>query len=307
MLSYIMVFEDLTPDHPKIRRIAKLTNSHKLMAYGAYVAFLQYADNQTEDGFLPLLDRDDVDDIVELPGFSAAMESKGIEWIAFRADGAHIHNYNARGGSSSKKREKCNERKRLERKAKSDPIPILPPVPEMSQQKCDIDATETRQERDQKATPIREEKRREETSSSEEESAAAPTPAPPSVSKNRKSRHERPEDVLIPEALDFPEFRALWDRWLVVRPKIPKGKGFTALAAEQHLKTLAALPRSDVIPCMEYTFGRGYLAFFPDFRKTTNGTSQRHGNGYGKTRRSDELFDPGVVHQGDPEGSQARF
>jgi hypothetical protein len=119
-MTYVMVFEDIGPGHPAVQKIAKIAKCDPLMAFGALVYFWQYVDKLTEDGFIPGADESSIDYQVRLPGFSAALSayrSKPNEepWLRFDESGMHIHNYNARGGTSTKQRHKKRTQKQAER------------------------------------------------------------------------------------------------------------------------------------------------------------------------------------------------
>lgn len=125
-MTYVMVFEDIGPGHPAVQKIAKVAKVDPLLAFGALVYFWQWADKLTDDGFIPDVDEAIVDYQVRLPGFAKALSEygKGDKWLRFDESGLHIHNYNARGGTSTKQRYKKRNQKQIERAAGD--IPATP-------------------------------------------------------------------------------------------------------------------------------------------------------------------------------------
>lgn len=166
-MTYVMVFEDITPRHPVCRLIAKKTGDTPRGAFGALVSFWQWADKLTEDGFIPSVDASDVDYAVDLEGFAAALSSYGAgdPWIRFDERGLHIHNYNSRGGTSTKQRAKDNVRRAM---ARSEEKPS-PPPPTPVRKTPDKPRTDGGQE---SATSFESESENEITSSSSPKTAA---------------------------------------------------------------------------------------------------------------------------------------
>lgn len=87
---------------PEVVRTAVALKVDKWRAAGAWITILDWADDLTEDGFIPRLDGDAIDAIVDLPGFFAVACAVG--WMAVDADGVRFLNYTRYNTKSAKAR-----------------------------------------------------------------------------------------------------------------------------------------------------------------------------------------------------------
>ncbi len=112
MANWIMAYVD-TPDKPEIRAVAKKLSVPKLLIFGCCLRLWMYADAQTTDGFIPLLDADEIDEIVDLKGFAAALVSVG--WLTIDDRGVTIPKFEDKHSQGAKNRELASKRKRNQR------------------------------------------------------------------------------------------------------------------------------------------------------------------------------------------------
>ncbi len=112
MSGWIACTVDLA-DKPEIRSIAKTLGVPRAHAIGMCVMVWAWADRQTADGFVPLADLGDVDDVSQMAGFGAAMRDAG--WAACKDGGVLFPNWDRWNRASAKKRLLDSERKRKAR------------------------------------------------------------------------------------------------------------------------------------------------------------------------------------------------
>lgn len=87
---------------PEVIRTAVALKVDKWRAACAWITILDWADDLTEDGFVPRMDGDAIDAIVELPGFFAV--ACAVEWMAAEGDGVRFINYTRYNTKSAKAR-----------------------------------------------------------------------------------------------------------------------------------------------------------------------------------------------------------
>jgi hypothetical protein len=173
--DWIKIRNDLDED-PHVLRLQDLLGSPDIdLVVGKLRRLWKYADRHTTDGRIPFANEARIDQIVNLPGFAAALRSVG--WLEFQDGWAIIPRFEEHNGQSAKSRAQNTRR----------------------QNRCRADsATKARQQRDQR----RGEKRREEKKqgvSPPETPVAADKPPPvgkpsetaPTPSDNRPSETAR--------------------------------------------------------------------------------------------------------------------
>ena len=101
--------EKATPRKTEVVRIARLLEVSPLHALGACVAFWSWADDATEDGYLPGIDASMLDGVLGIPGLTAAMVD--VQWLIELGDGLQIANHDRHNGNNAKKRALSNRRK----------------------------------------------------------------------------------------------------------------------------------------------------------------------------------------------------
>lgn len=100
----------------EIRRLAKILNVPRAHVLGLVVIFWGWADGECEDGIIPAIDGDEIDSIVEHPGFAKALEKVG--WLNFDDVGVVIPRFERHMGHSTKRRA-CAARRQEVWRAKS--------------------------------------------------------------------------------------------------------------------------------------------------------------------------------------------
>ena len=113
--------EKATPRKSEVLRIARLLNVSSLHALGACVAFWTWADDATDNGYLPGMDLRMLDEALGIPGLTAAMIN--VQWIIELEDGLQIANHDRHNGVSAKKRAMENRRKADYRARHNIPAP----------------------------------------------------------------------------------------------------------------------------------------------------------------------------------------
>lgn len=171
-----------------VKRIARTLKLDVYATIGRLHAFWSWVDEQTEDGFVAWCTPEDVDDLVQFPGFAQTLED--VKWLVITEDGISIPKFEKHNGESAKSRAEERERKRLQRlQDKAAELPLL--VPQTSGQIPDKSVT-------------REEKRREEDIND-------------SAREREGSAISREVARTLPPALDAlgDAFRDEWHQWLV--------------------------------------------------------------------------------------------
>ena len=94
--------EKATASKPEVLRISRALGVSKLHALGACVAFWQWADDATADGYLTGMTQDMLDEAVGIPGLAGAMVEVG--WLAEVRNGLQICNHDRHNGKNAKNR-----------------------------------------------------------------------------------------------------------------------------------------------------------------------------------------------------------
>ena len=100
--------EKATPHKTEVMRIARLLGVPPVHALGACVAFWVWADDATDDGYLPGIDVRMLDEALGIPGLAAAMID--VHWIIELGDGLLIAIHDRHNGNSAKSRALKNRR-----------------------------------------------------------------------------------------------------------------------------------------------------------------------------------------------------
>lgn len=101
MTPWIKVRSDLH-EQREVLIIARELAIPPLHAAGAMMRLWAWADNQTSDGSIPGVAAAEIDTLVNLPGFAAAVQKAG--WLALDTNGVIIPNYTRHNGKSAKRR-----------------------------------------------------------------------------------------------------------------------------------------------------------------------------------------------------------
>lgn len=100
----------------EILQIARMTRSDPLTTAARAMLVWEWADDQTETGFIDGVTREEVDAIAGLNGFAAAMEATlPAPWLLVQPTGIQFPNYDHHNGKTAKKRLMAYIRKRRER------------------------------------------------------------------------------------------------------------------------------------------------------------------------------------------------
>ena len=100
--------EKATPRKPEVLRIARFLDVSPLHALGACVAFWAWADDATDNGFLPGMDLRMLDEALGISGLTAALID--VQWIIELGDGLQIANHDRHNGNNAKSRALKNRR-----------------------------------------------------------------------------------------------------------------------------------------------------------------------------------------------------
>lgn len=103
---------------PEIFRVARALGVARLHAVGMLAAMWAWFDEQTTDGELHGVSSQDLDALVEQPGFAAAVES--VEWLEITSTGLVMPGFEEHCSQSAKNRASDARRKRLQRKSSVD-------------------------------------------------------------------------------------------------------------------------------------------------------------------------------------------
>ena len=93
-----------------LRKLLKLPRAHVV---GLCVQFWSWADALTSDGLIRGVDFDDIDEIMALPGFAAALEA--VQWLNKTHNGVEVPEFTKHNGHSAKLRLEAAERKQQQR------------------------------------------------------------------------------------------------------------------------------------------------------------------------------------------------
>lgn len=115
------------PGKPEVFAIARVVRQNRDTVVGLLVRFWAWCDENSTDGTNLSVTSDDVDDIVGLPGFAAALRSSG--WLSGEDGSLQVPNFERHNGSSAKARALESEAKRLRRLSdtESDTCPTKEP------------------------------------------------------------------------------------------------------------------------------------------------------------------------------------
>jgi hypothetical protein len=116
MSSHWIKIEKSTPDKPEIRAAARICRVGKEKAFYAFFLLWSFFDSHSEDGFLPGLTLEDVDDTVGLKGFGQAMVNVG--WLVADDMGINVANWERHNGKSAKARAQTMRRVQAHRARK---------------------------------------------------------------------------------------------------------------------------------------------------------------------------------------------
>lgn len=105
--------ETVTADKAEVHAVADALGISPDAAFGIIVRFWIWADQQTEDGYIPHAKPAYIDRIMQREGFAAAMVQ--ADWLEQDSGGMLIPNFERHNGKSSKRRALSCERKRKER------------------------------------------------------------------------------------------------------------------------------------------------------------------------------------------------
>lgn len=114
MIGWI-AFQTDTPRKPEVKRICNALALHPAHAIGLLCLFWCWIDEQSADGTIDGLGLSDIDDIVQQPGFGAALASVG--WLEETPNGLQIPNFERHHSQSSKRRMQTAARVRRHRES----------------------------------------------------------------------------------------------------------------------------------------------------------------------------------------------
>jgi len=229
-------------NEPEVFALARRLKIDRFAVVGRLHRLWSWASDATEDGTLEGVTTDDIDGLVECPGFSSALIHVG--WLISTNEGETVclPNFDRHNGASAKRRASEMERQR-ENRTHGKRTQSVPNAYEMR---------------------TREEKRREEKN--------IPTPAcagvPPSsevtgVKVSTLALIAEARALPIPPHLDAPDFRAEWEAWVDYRVK-PPNKRPTIRAFRIHLSDLEKGNIDDAIAAIRYSIAGNYPAVYPD-------------------------------------------
>lgn len=108
--------EKCTPHKPELRQAARKCGVSRGDAFIAFFALWTYFDTHCEDGFLPGLSLEDVDEMAGIKGFGRAMVSVG--WLVADPTGIIVVNWERHNGKSAKARAQTMRRVQAHRAKK---------------------------------------------------------------------------------------------------------------------------------------------------------------------------------------------
>lgn len=133
--------ESATADKPEVLRLARALKISRVTAFGAVVIFWSWLDRNASDGVVDGVVGDDVDALVGIPGFAAALQ--GVGWLALDAKIMRltVPNYGRLNGQSAKNRALKNARQARWRGGIADPVPAAakPKTPRVNGNKVSFD------------------------------------------------------------------------------------------------------------------------------------------------------------------------
>lgn len=118
--------EHALPQKTEVFGIARRVGQSRAEVVGRLVTFWSWADENSVDGNNLTLTSQEVDEIVGLPGFAAAMRAEG--WLGGRDNSLQLPNWQRHNGNSAKARALEKEAKRL-RRLSDDPSEDCPTKP----------------------------------------------------------------------------------------------------------------------------------------------------------------------------------
>lgn len=213
--------------HDAMTRAQSSGRNERRVIAAACMEFWEWADAETTDGSLPGVSTDFIDDLVGIVGFSEQMMSVG--WLTQTPTGLEIAHFERHNGDSAKRRAQ-NAAAQQRRRDKRHQLVI-------NMSSC---------QHDEKVT--REEKRREEKNKEEE------TPLTPLPGGTR--RRNTPEPSPIPDTLDTPEFRSIWETWR--QHRVEKRQRMTSVAETRALAAMAKLGLTRALAAIEHSIAQGY-------------------------------------------------
>lgn len=107
---------------PQVVRTMSALRVDKWRAVGAWLTLWEWADDVTEDGFVPHVSPDDVDAMIGLPGFFAVGVQVG--WLAQEDGGIRLVGFTEYNTDSAKKRAKDAKRKARTRVSSPQTAPV---------------------------------------------------------------------------------------------------------------------------------------------------------------------------------------
>ena len=121
--------EHATPGKPEIYRLSRMLGVSRGDAFLLAVEWWVWLDQNSCNGHVTLLLRQDIDKIVHCDGFATAMEAVG--WLKFDAeDRCAVTNFDRHNGKTAKNRALTKDRMKRSRYAKSDDVVTQKASPE---------------------------------------------------------------------------------------------------------------------------------------------------------------------------------
>ena len=183
--DWIKIRTNLATD-PAVKAIARALKLDPFSVVGRLHAFWAWADQHTNDGEIPWMTFEDIDDVADKRGFAAQLAAIG--WLEQLENAVRLPHFERHNGDSAKRRAMEMEKKRRQREGDNAPPTCPAVVPMASGQNAD-------------KTGTREEKRRGEE---RRDTESDPAPAEPGA------RAEAPPPArlkLLPSTADAPPAR----------------------------------------------------------------------------------------------------
>jgi hypothetical protein len=120
---------------PAVKAMARALKIDAFAVVGRLHVFWSWADAHADDGSLPLVTREDIDEETKMPGFAAQLVAVG--WLAGDDGSLSLPRFDRHNGESAKRRVLETEKKRRQRAPAACPVS----VPENEGQKGDINGT----------------------------------------------------------------------------------------------------------------------------------------------------------------------
>lgn len=254
-------------DKPEVFRMSVFLHSTKEVIVCRLMKFWEWCDSNIpesaihEDGsaYVTLSPRDGdnmayIDALVGLELFAASLADAG--WIRFRGGRIELPNFGRHNGETAKTRARnAKNQKRLRGKTNGN---IPPPHGGIK----DDDVTKMSSQNGDKTVTRGEESR-------EEEKKEPPNPQRGKGLKPRWSESETP----IPPELDTPDFRAVWESWILARDE--QKKPVSQTAAKQQFAELVKIGIVNAIACIRHSIANQYQGLLPEkFTGTTRVPTQ---------------------------------